>query len=149
MLPVAVVTQPPFVYYSGERYLATVAPSQLPWLYRIKSLLDSGLVVAGSSDSPVVPDNPLVGIYTAVIRTAESGQQVLPHEGVSASQAMALYTTNAAYASFEEGIKGSIAPGKLAEMVVLSDDPTHVPPEQIKNIKVEMTVLGGRVVWEV
>ncbi|MFC1914287.1 amidohydrolase [Chloroflexota bacterium] len=148
MLPVAVVTQPPFVYYSGERYLATVAPSQLPWLYRIKSLLDSGLVVAGSSDSPIVPDNPLVGIYAAVTRTAESGQRVLPHEGVSASRALALYTANAAYASFEEGIKGSIAPGKLADMVVLSDDPTRVLAEGIKDIKVEMTILGGRVVWE-
>jgi len=147
-LGAVIVTQPPFVYYSGERYLATVAVSQLPWLYRIKSPLESGLVVAGSSDSPVVADNPLVGMYAAVTRKAGSGQELLPEEAVSASQALALYTVNAAYASFEEGIKGSIAPGKLADIVVLSDDPVQVPPERIKDIRVEMTILGGEVVWE-
>ena len=147
-LPVVIVTQPPFIYYSGERYLATVAASRLPWLCRIKSLLDGGLVVAGSSDSPVVPDNPLVGIYAAVTREAQTGQRLLPQEGISVNRAMAMYTTNAAGASFEEGVKGSIVPGKLADMVVLSDDPTRVPPEQIKDIKVEMTIIGGEVVWE-
>jgi hypothetical protein len=106
------------------------------------------LIVAGSSDSPVVPDNPLVGIYAAVTRKAESGQELLPEEGVSTRQALAMYTINAAYASFEEDIKGSITPGKLADIVVLSNDPAQVLPEQIKDIKVEMTILGGKVVWE-
>jgi len=147
-LPVTVVTQPPFLYYSGERYLATVTASQIPWLYRIGSFLNSGLPVAGSSDSPVVPNNPLVGIYAAVTRKAESGQELLPEERISVGQAMALYTVNAACASFEEDIKGTIALGKLADIVVLSDDPTRVPPEQIKDIKVEMTIIGGEVVWE-
>jgi len=124
---VVVVTQPPFLYYSGERYLATLPASQLRWLYRIGSFHRSGLIVAGSSDCPVVPANPLVGIYAAVTRRAESGQRLLPREGISASQALAMYTTNAAYAAFEEGIKGSLAPGKLADMVVLSNDPTKVP----------------------
>ncbi|MBA7703946.1 Adenine deaminase [subsurface metagenome] len=147
-LPAMVVTQPPFLYYSGERYLVTVPTRQLQWLYRIKSFLDSGLVVAAGSDSPIVPDNPLMGIYAAVTRQAESGQQLLPEECISASQALAMYTINAAYASFEEGIKGSITPGKLADLVLLSDDPTRVPPEQIKEVKVEMTIIGGEVVWE-
>ncbi len=147
-LQTVIVTQPPFLYYSGERYLATVPASQQPWLYQIKSFLDRGLVVAGSSDSPVVPNNPLVGIYAAITRRAASGQELLPRECVSASQALALYSTNAAYASFEEKIKGSITQGKLADIVVLSADPTKSPPEQIKNIKVEMTIIGGKVVWE-
>jgi len=148
LLPVAVVTHPPFVYYSGERYLATVAASQIPWLYRIGSLLNSGLAVAGSSDSPVVSNNPLAGICAAVTRKTESGQDLLPEECISIGQAMALYTVNAAGVSFEEEIKGSIMPGKLADLVVLSDDPTRVPPEQIKDIKVEMTMIGGEMVWE-
>ncbi len=59
-----------------------------------------------------------------------------------------MYTINAAYASFEETVKGSITRGKLADMVVLSDNPARIPPEQIKDIKVEMTVIGGKVVWE-
>ncbi len=120
----------------------------MPWLYRIKSPLESGVVVAGSSDAPVVPGNPLVGIYAAVTRQAGSGQLLLPEERITVNQALALYTTNAAYASFEENIKGSISPGKLADIVVLNDDPTKVPPEQIKDIKVEMTIIGGEVVWE-
>jgi predicted amidohydrolase YtcJ len=143
-----IVTQPPFIYYSGERYLATVAPSQLPWLYRIKSPLRNGIIVAGSSDAPVVPNNPLVGIYAAVTRKAESGQALLPEEAISPHQALALYTLNAAYASFEEKIKGSITPGKLADIIILSGDPTTAPPEEIKDIKVEMTMIGGKVVFE-
>ena len=92
-LGLVIVTQPPFIYYSGERYLATVPESQLPWLYRIKSPLESGVVVAGSSDAPVVPDNPLVGIYAAVTRQAESGQVLLPEERITVNEALALYTT--------------------------------------------------------
>jgi predicted amidohydrolase YtcJ len=61
---------------------------------------------------------------------------------------LALYTINAAYASHEEKIKGSITPGKLADLVILSKNPTSVTPEEIKDIKVQMTVIGGKVVWE-
>jgi len=87
-------------------------------------------------------------MYAAVTRQAESGQQLLPQECISASQALAMYTISAAYASFEEGIKGSITRGKLADIVVLSNDPIKSIPEQIKEIKVEMTIIGGKVVWE-
>jgi len=147
-LGAVIVTQPPFIYSSGERYLATVPQGQLPWLYRIKAPLESGVVVAGSSDAPVAPENPLVGVYSAVTRRAESGQVLLPGERITVNQALALYTVNAACASFEEGVKGSIAPGKLADLVVLSADPTKIPPEQIKDVKVDMTIIGGEVVWE-
>jgi predicted amidohydrolase YtcJ len=147
-LETMVVTQPPFVYYSGERYIATIPAERQRWLYRIKSLLDADLAVAASSDSPVVSDNPLVGIYAAVTRRAQSGQELLPGEAVSAEKALAMYTTSAAYASFEEGIKGSIAQGKLADLVILSADPLKSPPEQLKDIRVEMTIVDGRVAWE-
>ncbi len=143
-----VVTQPPFIYQSGERYLATVPPERQKWLYRIRSFLDAGLFVAGSSDSPVAPADPLLGIYAAVTRRAETGQALLPEEAVSAGQALAMYTTSAAYASFEENIKGAIAPGKLADMVMLSADPLKVPPERLKDIRVEMTILNGKVAWQ-
>jgi predicted amidohydrolase YtcJ len=147
-LGLVIVTQPSFIYYSGERFLATVTDSQLPWLDRIKVPLEKGVVVAGSSDAPIVPANPLEGIYAAVTRQAESGQILQPEERITPEQALALYTVNAAYTSFEEKTKGSIAPGKLADVVILSDDPTRVPPEKIKDIKVEMTMIGGEVVWE-
>jgi predicted amidohydrolase YtcJ len=89
-----------------------------------------------------------VGICAAVTRRAESGQVLLPEERISVNQALALYTVNAAYASFEEKIKGSITLGKLADFIILSDDPSQIPPEKIKDIRVEMTIIGGEVVWE-
>ncbi|MFC2068268.1 amidohydrolase [Chloroflexota bacterium] len=144
-----IVTQPSFIYYSGDRYLATVLASQQQLLYRIKSLSDSGLIVAGSSDSPVVSHNPLVGIYAAVTRRTDSGHQLLSEECIMAEQALEMYTINAAYASGEENIKGSITPGKLADIVVLSDNPLNVSQERIKDIMVEMTIIGGKVAWEV
>jgi predicted amidohydrolase YtcJ len=147
-LDLMIVTQPSALYYNGERYLATVAETQLPWLYRIQSPLEKGVVVAGSSDTPVAPGSPLVGIYGAVARRAESGQVLQPEERIDINQALALYTINAAYASFEENIKGSITPGKLADLVVLSEDPLTTPPEKLKDIKVVTTIIGGKVVWE-
>jgi predicted amidohydrolase YtcJ len=146
-LETVVVTQPAFIYYSGQRYLATLPPERQRWLYRIKSLMDSGRLVAAGSDCPVALDNPLAGIYAAVTRRAQSGPELLPQERISAKQALAMYTINAAYASFEDNIKGSITEGKLADMVVLSADPLKSSPEKIKDIRVEMTLIDGRVVW--
>ncbi|MGD9143253.1 MAG: amidohydrolase family protein, partial [Dehalococcoidia bacterium] len=147
-LEAVIVTHPAALFYHGERYLATVSPGQLPWLYRIKTPMDSGLIVAAASDAPVNPVNPLTGIYGAVTRKAGSRQELLPEEVVSPHRALEMYTRNAAYAAFEEDIKGSITPGKLADMVVLSDNPAKVSPEKIKDIRVDMTILGGEVVWE-
>jgi predicted amidohydrolase YtcJ len=145
---IIVVTQPSFIYYSGERYLRTVPESQLRWLYRIGSFLESGLMPAAGSDSPVAPINPLVGIYGAVTRKAENGEELLPQERISPVAALKMYTQSAAYASFDEGVKGSIVVGKLADFALLSADPTKVPPEEIKDIQVEMTIAGGRITWQ-
>jgi len=143
-----VVTQPSFIYYSGERYLATVPPAELDWLYPIGSLLRSGLKVAASSDSPVVPSNPFIGIYAAVTRTAETGQTLLPQEGISTLKALEMYTLNSAYASFEEGVKGRLAPGYLADLAVVGADPTQASPETLKAIEVLMTMIDGEIVWQ-
>jgi hypothetical protein len=147
-LKAVIVSQPSFLYYSGERYLSLVKPEIQPYLYPFKSWLESGLTVAGSSDSPVVPANPLMGIYSAVTRRAESGRIVLPGECVTAEQTLKMFTLNAAYATFEETIKGSITPGKLADMVLLSVNPLTCATEEIKDIQVEMTFIDGKVVWE-
>ncbi len=147
-LGAVIVTQPPFVYYGGDRYLVQVPESQRPFLYRFGSFLRNAVVAAASSDSPVVPANPLVGVYAAVTRKSAGGQDLLANEAIPPLEALAMYTTNAAYSSFQEESKGSIAVGKLADLAVLSADPTSVPPEQIRDIKVRVTVLGGKVVWE-
>jgi len=143
-----VVTQPAFIYYSGERYLSDVPEARLPWLYRTRSFVKSGLKPAASSDCPVVPCNPLVGVYAAVTRKAEGGQILSPEQVISPEEALRMYTLAGAYASFEEQLKGSIEAGKLADMVLLSADPSGVAPERIKDIQVEKTIVGGEVVWE-
>jgi len=144
---VMVVSQPSFIYYSGERYLAEVPPSRQKWLYPFKSLIDAGVIIAGSSDSPVVSPNPLTGIYAAVTRRADSGQSVLPSEAVSPQQALAMYTLNAAYSTGDEQLMGSLSPGKLADMVILSENPLDTPAESLKEIKVEATFIGGKPFW--
>ena len=145
---VVIVTQPAFVFYNGERYMSEVSESQLPWLYRVKSFKKNGLKLAGSSDCPVVSCNPLVGIYAAVTRKAENGTVISPEETISVQEALEMFTLDGSYASFEEDIKGSIEVGKLADMVILSDDPTRIDPDEIKEIQVEKTIIGGEVVWE-
>lgn len=143
-----VVTQPPFVYYSGERYLAQVSRQELPWLYRIGSMVRGGVRVAASSDAPVAPPNPLVGIYAAIARKAQTGQLLGPLEAVTCLQAIRMYTSAAAYAAREDAQKGSIAAGKLADLAVLSQDPTVVDVETLKDLAVDITILGGEVVWQ-
>jgi predicted amidohydrolase YtcJ len=144
----AVVSQPSFIYYSGERYLTQVEPRVRRWLYPFKSLLGLGITLAASSDSPVVFNNPLTGIYAAVTRRAESGDLLTPSQAVTAGQALEMYTLQAARASGRESTLGSLAPGKLADLAVLSADPLSVPPDEIRSIRVLMTLIGGEVVWE-
>jgi predicted amidohydrolase YtcJ len=143
-----VVSQPPFLYYNGERYLSQVSPESQQWLYPFKSLLSNGILVAASSDSPIVSNNPLIGIYSAVTRKAESGKSVLVNESVTIKQALEMYTLYGAYASSEEKSKGSLSPGKMADVVMLNTNPLESTTEQIKDIKVERTIIGGKVVWE-
>ena len=145
---ILVVSQPPFLYYHGERYLATVAAAKQSWLYPFRSWLEGGVTVAASSDSPVVSPDPLVGIAAAVTRQAASGQTLSPAECIPAAQALAMYTANAAYTTFEENIKGTLAPGRLADLAVLSDNPLEAAPARLKDIRALATIIGGRVVWE-
>ena len=147
-LGIMVVTQPSFIYYSGDRYLRTVPAEELKHLYPIGTLLKSGVKVAASSDSPIAPGNPLMGVYAATSRVTEKGETVLPEEKITPEEAIRMYGENAARATFDEGTKGSISPGKLADLLVVNGDPTKVPINEIRDIKVEMTILNGEIVWE-
>ena len=147
-LGILVVTQPSFIYYSGERYLKTVPSDQLKYLYPIATLMRSEVSVVGSSDCPIAPLNPLIGMYAVISRATDSGERILPEERINPKDALKMYTEVAAKASFEEKNKGSISPGKLADLVVLNGDPTKLPIDEIKDIEVEMTILDGKIVWE-
>ena len=145
---VTVVTQPAFVYHNGARYLRTVPEGEFAHLYALATLLQNGVDVAGSSDFPVVPPDPLLGVYGAVTRRAANGEELLPAEAITPLQALRLFTSGAARAIGAEDIVGAVRPGRLADLVVLSDDPTAVIPDALKDITVETTIIGGRVVWE-
>ena len=144
-LGATVVTNPAFIFYSGERYLSTVPPRQVRQLYALNTMLKAGLKPAAGSDAPVAPPDPFKGIYAAVMRRAETGQQVLKSEAISVMDALRLYTTDAAWSCFREKEAGSISKGKYADLAVLSADPFQADPQELKGIRVEMTVLAGKV----
>jgi predicted amidohydrolase YtcJ len=141
-----VVTQPAFLFYEGERYLKTVPAEQLECLYPVDAMLENGLKVGAGSDAPIADPNPLVSIGAAVARRSENGSR-LPGQGVDLHQSIKMHTLDAAGAGFEEKIKGSLSPGKIADFVLLSDNPFSMPADRIRDIRVIMTVLGGRIAW--
>jgi hypothetical protein len=147
-LGVTVVATPAFLYYHGSRYLRTIPSEEIPFLYPLGTLKKHGIHMAAGSDSPMAPLNPLIGIYAATSRKTETGEDIGEEERINTLEALKLYTIQAAHASFEETIKGSISPGKMADLVVLNEDPTLLPSERIKDLQVETTILGGEVVWE-
>jgi len=112
------------------------------WLYPLKTLINEGIWVIGGSDCPMEPLSPLSGIQAAVTR------QFFPEERITVDEALRMYTVNAAYASSEENVKGSIEKGKLADLTVLSGDPRTVPPSKIGDIKVSLTIVGGKMVYQ-
>ncbi|MEM7678631.1 MAG: amidohydrolase family protein, partial [Myxococcota bacterium] len=124
--------------------------------YAFRRIWDSGAVLCFGSDSPGTNAsryylNPMLGLYAAVTRQTLAGTPDggwFPKQRLTIEEAIQAYTLNSAYASFEENIKGSIAEGKLADMVVLSDNLLTIEPAQIKDVKVMMTIVGGSIVYQ-
>jgi predicted amidohydrolase YtcJ len=143
-LGVIAVPQGRFAAELGDGMLAAVGPDRHAWLYRQRSLLEAGMVLPGSSDRPVVAGAPLLGIDGMVNRRTSSGAPFNPGEAVTAEQALRAWTCGSAYASRQEHVKGSIAPGMLADLVVLSEDLTAVSPERIAGLEVLATITGGQ-----
>jgi len=140
-LGVALAIQPPFNYYwpHGE-YVRTLGEDRASRVDPVRSLMRPGLLLAGGSDSTVTPLGPLIGVHAAVNHSN-------PAERIGVQEALELYTINAARIAFEETDKGSLEPGKFGDMVVLAEDPFAVEPDRIVNVAVEMTVIGGDVVY--
>lgn len=114
---------------------------------RIRDWLDAGLKVGGGSDWSLVPANPFWIMYSFVTRDTRLWGILGPDQRITREEALRLMTINNAFITFEENIKGSIEPGKLADLVILSDDILTVPSERIKSIRPLMTLLGGKVVY--
>jgi len=142
-LGVIPVPQGRFASELGDGMLAAVGRGRHEWLYRQRSLLDAGLTLPGSSDRPVVAGAPLLGVHDMVNRRTAAGVPFNPAEAISAHEALRAYTSGSAYASHAERTRGMIAPGRLADLVVLSEDPTAVSPASIAGITVLATFVDG------
>jgi len=142
------VGQPPFVYEFGDGFLRHLGRERSQLTYALKTVLDAGIPLAASSDSPVSSFQPLIGIKLAVTERTANGTEFAPAEAISVEQAIALYTSAGAYASFDEQRKGTITPGKLADFAILGADPRTVPADEIDQIPVLGTISGGQLVYE-
>jgi predicted amidohydrolase YtcJ len=119
--------------------------------YAWRSVLDAGAPLAFGTDWPIAPLNPLLGVYAAVTRETTDGknpQGWIPEQKITLEESLRAYTQGSAYAEFQERDKGTIAPGKLADIIVLSDDLFSISKEKIKDVTVLRTILGGRTVYQ-
>ncbi len=146
-LGIVVVSQPGFLSTLGDGFAAAF-PDHRDQLYAFGSWQRAGITVAGSSDAPVITPDPLVGIRDAVLRRTGRGQVLGPGECLPVRDALALYTTHAAFAMHRENEVGSLEPGKFADFVVLDASPLDTRPEQIAGIQVVATVLGGTPMYQ-
>lgn len=119
--------------------------------YAFRSLLDAGATLAFGTDWTVAPLDPMFTIYAAVTRRTLDGKNAngwVPEQKISVEETVRAYTTGSAYAEFQENVKGSITPGKLADLVILSQDLFTMDPAEIDKVKVVLTMVDGRVVYE-
>ncbi|MFZ3578713.1 amidohydrolase, partial [Virgibacillus sp. DJP39] len=141
------IPNPAFIHEFGDGYIKDYG-ERVNHMFPIRSFLDAGIIPAVGSDSPITDFNPLVGIWSAVTRLSKGKVEVGPEQKVSVAEAIKLYTYNGAYASFEENSKGSLEKGKLADLVVLDRDILEICKMEIKNTKVDMTVIDGKFVYQ-
>jgi predicted amidohydrolase YtcJ len=140
--------QPAFFWEFGDGYIRNYGQHRADVMFPARSLVARGVRVAGSSDAPVTHYAPLFGIEQALTRATMDGQVCGPDEAVDLATAIRMHTSNGAYASFEENLKGSIEVGKLADLVALADDIARVPVKDLRHLPVAMTVVGGEVAYE-
>jgi len=119
--------------------------------YAFRTFLDNGVRLAFGTDWSVAPLNPMLGVYAAVTRETLDGKNPkgwFPEQKLTVAETVSAYTMGSAYAEFQDQEKGSITVGKLADMVILSDDIFSIPPDKIKDVKVTKTFVGGKLVWD-
>ncbi|MDW7667841.1 MAG: amidohydrolase family protein [Bacillota bacterium] len=148
---VSAYIQPIFASTDWEVAPKRIGNERAKYTYNWKRYYDLDIIASFGTDSPVESPNPLENIYSAVTRKDFRGNPEngwLPEQKLTVDQSVVGYTYNSAYMSYEENIKGTLEKGKLADMVVLSQDIFDIEPEKIKDVKVEMTIIGGKEVCE-
>ena len=143
---IAIAQQPNFTYTLEGRYVANLDGARLTNNNPVRTPMDHGVFMALGSD--ILPIDPLVGVYATVTRKGMSGQVYGPEEALTIEEAIRGYTANGAWLTFEEDTKGTLEPGMLADMVVLSEDLLTLDPERIMDVEVDFTIVSGRVLYE-
>jgi predicted amidohydrolase YtcJ len=142
------VVSNPFIVNLGESFVASLGEERAARAMPMRTYLDAGIPLAGSSDSSVSDYNPWVGMYGAVTRTTVAGRVLGREERISVLEALRSYTIGGAYATGLERIKGSIEPGKMADLVLLPHDPLSIAAEELRETKPLATMVGGRWVFD-
>ncbi len=148
--------QPAWFFKDADLLFKVLGQKRMRTFHPYKSLYDANVVVNGGSDhmvklnsyTAINPYNPFLSMWSLVTRRSERGSTYFPREALTRYEALAMYTINNAYASFEEELKGSIEPGKLADLAILSEDYLRCPEDSIKEIRVLMTIVGGKIVFQ-
>ncbi|HEY6343076.1 MAG TPA: amidohydrolase [Bryobacteraceae bacterium] len=143
---ILIAQQPNFTYNLEGRYVEALEGKRLTTNNALTTPIKRGIFMAFGSDN--LPIGPFLGLYAAVTRKGESGKAYGPEEAVSVKDAIRMYTRNGAFLTREEKIKGTLEPGKLADMIVLPEDLLAVPPEKLLTMKVDMTIVGGRILYD-
>ena len=143
--------QPYHAIDDGRWAEARIGHDRASRTYAFRTFLNHGVRLAFGTDWDVAPLNPMLGLYAAVTRATLDGKNPngwFPEQKLTVAEAVEAYTMGSAYAEFQEKEKGSIAPGKLADMVILSNDIFSIDPVKIRDVKVLTTIVGGRIVWQ-
>lgn len=138
-----------FLYYTGDTLLEVLGSERMKDAFPFKRLIKEGFKITNGTDAPgYIPVDPLRDISVCVVRKTWEGKLIAPEESISVIDAIRIHTINAAYTEFAEDKKGSIEPGKLADLIVLATDPFSIPPEEIRNIQVDYAIVDGKIVYQ-
>jgi predicted amidohydrolase YtcJ len=148
--------QPAWLYKDGASLVKTLGERRMKWFQPLRSWIENDLVIGGGSDHMVILDsitatnpwNPWLGMRTALTRQTERGGVHNPHERLTREQALRFYTINNARLNFEEREKGSLEPGKYADLIMVDRDVSTCPVDDVRTTKVLLTMVGGKVVWD-
>ncbi len=136
-----------YAYYHGEK-MKEYGPERVNHMFALRSFIDAGIRPTQASDYPPGPFEPMMALQSEVTRTDSKGNVWGPMQKITVEEAIRVGTMNGSYASYEEDVKGSIEPGKVADLVVLGRDPFKVDPSELIDIPVQRTMVGGKWVWE-
>ena len=140
---IGVSSQPVFFSFLGDGFVEAFGKEGAERLYPFKSMLQAGIHLGGSSDNPVSPHDPRLGLTGAVLRKSPTGRIIGPHERLTMDEALHMFTLGSAWLSFEENITGTLEIGKRADFTVFEQDPRNVAVEDVPDLAVKMTVVGG------